>query len=1010
MDKLISKTPVTPLSLKDEPSLIERIWPAQKVSVETKREFDAHGAQTLTPLGSYWKGRKRLVYVRACVLGALLPATDDPEKDLDVFEKLMAIDDRSFLAREIKLKPYEIAGLAIQAGALEKTELSRFFSVRRVDEPTQEDFELALEAGGLEWNCLESEKDRLRLAAYSQWSYQEKVSKCIRPEELPNSAYAGIWQDVNHHLGTNAASIVELVEQLGIMRFGHRPKVADTFSGSGAIPFEAARVGCDVYASDLNPIACMLTWGALHLIGGGDRLKSSLEAAQKRVADAVDKRIVDLGIEHDEKGNRAKAYLYCVEVRCPSTGWLVPLLPSFVISRIRKTIARLVPNYEKKRFDIEIVADVSAKDLEAAKNGTVRKGALVYSLDGEEHRTPIATLRGDIRKTGRDTENGLRLWEKTDVVPRPDDILGERLYCIQWITKETLDKGRQTTFFAAPSMQDLVREAKVVELVQKNLADWQEKGFVPEMEIEPGEKTDEPIRTRGWTHWHHLYTPRQLLIAAFVAEEIAKEKDEEIRGCLAFDRTAIANFSSRLSRWLPGTPGIPGRAAAADQVKDTFYNQALNTFYNFAARSFWMCRIGDEGSYRYVQIGSKSTIKTQQADAISVPADIFITDPPYADAVSYHEISEFFIAWLRRNPPSPFKDWVWDSRRPLAIKGDGEDFRKAMVESYAAMARHMPGNGLQIVMFTHQDAAVWADMAQIFWGAGLRVMAAWYVSTETSSETKKGGYVQGTVTLVLRKRKDGEDGFKDEVVQEVRYEVAEQIDTMAGLNQSLKGHGRIENLFEDADLQMAGYAAALRVLTKYTKIDGVDMTKEALRPRKKGEKGIVGEIIEFAVQVANEHMVPEGMPPKVWESLSGSERFFFKMMDIETTGAKKLDNYQNFGKAFRVAKYDDLMGSMAPNDARLKSAKEFKKAGFEGSEFGASKSRALLYAIYELQNDVEGDDVLSHLRELVPDYFNAREELMALAQYVATKRAGKDDAESRAAGILHGLIRNERFG
>ena len=138
-------------------------------------------------------------------------------------------------------------------------------------------------------------------------------------------------------------------------------------------------------------------------------------------------------------------------------------------------------------------------------------------------------------------------------------------------------------------------------------------------------------------------------------------------------------------------------------------------------------------------------------------------------------------------------------------------------------------------------------------------------------------------------------------MQEVKVEVADQIDTMAGLNQTLKGHGRIENLFEDADLQMAGYAAALRILTKYTTIDGVDMTKEALRPRVKGERGLVAEIIEFAVQVANEHMVPEGMSPKVWEQLTGSERFFFKMMDIETTGAKKLDNYQNFSRAFRVA-------------------------------------------------------------------------------------------------------------
>ncbi len=754
----------------------------------------------------------------------------------------------------------------------------------------------------------------------------------------------------------------------------------------------------------------MLTWGALHLIGGGDRLKDDLEAAQARVADAVDRRIVDLGIEHDKEGNRAKAYLYCVEVRCPATGWLVPLLPSLVISRIRKTVARLVPNHAEKRIDIEVVTDVSPDELEAAKIGTVQKGSLVYSIDRETYRTPISTIRGDFRNADGETGNKLRRWNKHDFVPRTDDILGERLYCIQWITKDTIDKGRQLTFFAAPTEEDRKREAKVIEFVQKHLAPWQADGYVPDMQIEPGEKTDEPIRTRGWTYWHHLYAPRQLLIAAFVAEEIAKENDHEIRGCLAFDRTFLADKSARLSQWRLGSPGREDRAASADGVEHVFYNQALNTFYNFGARAFYGLRTGERVTYKFCQLDSNSTVRTHAAGLIEERADIFITDPPYADAVNYHEITEFFIAWLRKNPVPVFNDWTWDSRRPLAITGDGEDFRKGMVDAYKTMANHMPANGLQIVMFTHQDAGVWGDMAQIFWGAGLQVMAAWYVSTETTSETKKGGYVQGTVTLVLRKRKDGEHGFKDEVVQEVKVEVAEQIDTMAGLNQTLKGHGRIENLFEDADLQMAGYAAALRVLTKYTTIDGVDMTKEALRPRKKGERGLVAEIIEFAVQVANEHMVPEGMSPKVWEQLTGSERFFFKMLDIETTGAKKLDNYQNFAKAFRVAKYDDLMGSTVPNEAHLKSAKEFKKAGFEGSEFGASKSRALLFAIFELQNEVDGDDVLSHLRDLVPDYFNVRDDLAALADYVAKKRANFDEAEARYAAILHGLIRNERFG
>jgi adenine-specific DNA methylase len=333
-----------------------------------------------------------------------------------------------------------------------------------------------------------------------------------------------------------------------------------------------------------------------------------------------------------------------------------------------------------------------------------------------------------------------------------------------------------------------------------------------------------------------------------------------------------------------------------------------------------------------------------------------------------------------------------------------------MVTAYAAMAQHMPDNGLQIVMFTHQSSEVWADMAQIFWGAGLRVMAAWYIATETTSELKKGGYVQGTVILVLRKRLAAESGYKDEIVQEVKREVATQIETMVGLNQSLKGHGRIENLFEDADLQMAGYAAALRVLTGYVKIDGRDMTQEALRPRQKGEKGLVGEIIDFAVQVANEHLVPDGMEPRVWERLTGAERFYLKMLDIETTGAKKIDNYQNFAKAFRVADYAALLRSAKPNDARLKSAADFKGTEFGESEFGRSATRAILYALHELLREVDGDTVLGHLRDFVDAYDSRRDDLAAIASYIARKRADVDADEAREARVLFGLIRNERIG
>jgi putative DNA methylase len=403
------------------------------------------------------------------------------------------------------------------------------------------------------------------------------------------------------------------------------------------------------------------------------------------------------------------------------------------------------------------------------------------------------------------------------------------------------------------------------------------------------------------------------------------------------------------------------------------------------------------------------TVLSSPASRATQTVDLGVTDPPYGDAIVYHEITEYFIAWIRTKPPEMFADWLWDSRRPPRHQRYRRRLPARVTAAYRAMSDHMPDNGLQIVMFTHQDASVWADMAAIVWGAGLQVTAAWYIATETSSELKKGGYVQGTVLLVLRKRLHHESVYRDELVQEVRAEVARQIETMTGLNQSAKGAGRSENLFEDQDLQMAGYAAALRVLTGYSRIDGQDMAAEALRPRQTDSRDMVKEIIDFAVQVANEHLVPEGIAPGLWERLSGPERFYLRMLDIEAGGAKKLDNYQNFAKAFRYGDYTAVMASTKANAARLKTAMDLKRAEFE-NKFGKSPLRAVLFALYELQREVDIDEAISHLRDLVPGYLSRREDLMALASAIASKREVKAPAEAQAARILFSRIKNERLG
>lgn len=981
-----TETPLTPLALKDAPALIETVFPAQKVSFEAQTERKAVAAQTLTGLGSYWKGRKPLILVRAIVLGSLLPPTDDPEADLAVFEALMSFDDEGLARR------------ALAANAFSATRLQELVPI---SDPERY-------FGRRGWRRDVTDNDKLELyrrALATFASYEEKASLCRRPEEVDQEwLYAPVWPKVNRHyahLGIDAHSFPELIEQLGILRYGHRPRVGDTFSGGGSIPFEAARIGCDAYASDLNPIACMLTWGALNVIGAPADRRAALESAQQRVFAEVDAEITRLGVEHDEHGNRAKAYLYCLEARCPETGWMVPLAPSWVISPKQGAIAKLVPNPALKRFDIEVVTGASAKDLAAAERGTVQDGDLVYELDGKTYRTPIKTLRGDWRLPDGSTGNRLRRWEKHDFKPRPDDIFQERLYCIQWIRKETLAAARQETFFAAPTEADLKRERRVEEIVARNLSRWQDEGLVPDMAIEPGYNTDQPIRERGWTYWHHLFNARQLLLLSLTSGVIRASDDPAVGWVFL---AKMLNFNAKLCQWLPSQGGGLG------STKHVFYNQAFNTFFNFGVRSStWLSSYEVEPSSAPVA-GHLLAVCPSSASTLEHSCELWVTDPPYADAVNYHEITEFFIAWLRKNPPKPFDDWVWDSRRALAIKGSGEDFRRGMVAAYQAMAEHMPDNGMQCVMFTHQDTAVWGDLISIFWAAGLQVVAAWYIATETTTGTKaSGGYVQGTVILMLKKRPAGErTGFKQRILPAVRQEVARQIETMMHLNDTVRAHHG-EPVFNDSDLQMAGYAAALKVLTAYTHIGGEDVTTFALRPRARGEVTVVDEIVQQAAETASSLLVPEGLAPDTWAKLTGIERFVLRMLDMETTGAQKLDNYQNFAKAFRVEDYSRVMGDMRPNHARLKRVTEFASRDLtESTEIGVTKLGRLIIALQQMLKDTEPQVIVEQIKNEMADFLEVRPLLVDMLAFIERK---SPEANVRAAAeVLGARLKNLRFG
>ena len=1013
-----------------------------RLSKESYKERKANYSQTLTGLGKWW-GRKPLIMVRAVILGLLIPASDDAGKDRKVFLALLTMDDDGLRRRKTRSIP-----LKEVYSRLSPQERGEWFAAGA--DPSRPKYKQGLAA---------AEKLQIQLLVFDRMGYDEKLKWCSRPEQVDGPSEAA-WDTINAHLGTSAASLQDLVRELGLRRFGRAPRVGDAFCGGGSVPFEAARLGCEAFGSDLNPVAALLTWGALNIVGGGEEVAEQVRQAQAGVFEAVDKQVTQWRIEHNDAGWRADAFLYCTETICPECGWLVPMAPSWVIGEKSLTVAVLRPQPAEKRFVIDIRSGVDRSVLAAAREaGTVKQSRLLCPHCGES--TPISAIRGDQRAEGG-RGYGLRLWENSDLAPRPDDVFQERLYCVRWrmprldallraeqgedvapvpdwvdlnyaiaaligllsekeqrevealrqrgwtaeepggegaaadVTKriKALADSVPVVLYRPVQEADEKRETLALDLLRERFADWQASGYVPSRTIVSGAKTDELTRTRGWTSWHHLFTPRQLLIHGKLAEVSATlEMPIESKVACLLGLGRVVDWNSRLSRWHPHS--------ANEKSEQTFSNQALNTLESYGGRPLISLSTAWQVRLHPAEKVASGVVKPADARILRDSAEIWITDPPYADAINYQELSEFFLAWNERVLPWLFPDWYADSKRALAVRGTGPGFRRSMVECYRSLAAKMPDDGLQVVMFTHQNAAVWADLTLILWAAGLRVTAAWTIATETESALKEGNYVQGTVLMVLCKQVSKERAFLDEVVPEVEAEVERQLDSMLQLDD------REDPNFSDADYQLAAYAAALRVLTKYRSIEDIDIRRQLARERSAGQANPIEAIIEDAVRTASNFLVPTGLPQYLWRRLGPEEKLYLKGLEVESHGDYRSGVYQEFARGFGVRDYRFMLRTGKANETRLKTASEFQRSDLSGSPFSASLVRHALYAIWRATATGEVTESLNWLRTELPGYWPQREALIDVLRYLARTEIGHWRQDATAARIVAGAVEND---
>lgn len=941
-------------------TFIETQFPIARLSAESYKERKANNGQTLTRLGKWW-GRKPLILVRASILGMLMPASSNAKKDREIFLKILTMDDEGTWERS--------------KGEIESR------------------------------------------TVFDAMSYAARIRDCERPENIEGPSDRA-WEEINAHLGTTASCLTELVEQLGQRSFGHTPRVGDSFCGGGSIPFEAARIGCEAFGSDLNPVAGLLTWASLNLLGGGKDVQEEVMRVQAETLAAADRQVTAWGIEHNAQGERADAYLYCVEVKPEGCEYFIPLAPSWLIGEKSKVVARWrrVDSAESLMPEIAVVTDAELKLYKEKKGATVVDSRVVDPFDATRTWS-VEALRGP---------EGLRRWSNEDIVPRPGDVFQERLYCIRWVkTVIRNGKPKEIRRYAAPDATDLAREAKALELLRERFAGWQHKGFIPSKAIVSGYNTEQPIRERGWTHWHHLFTPRQLLthgVLAEFSERLAVSKQARVACLLGLGR--VADWNSRLSAWM--------YHAGNEKGNQVFYNQALNCHFNYSARPLLKL----EDTFQILSDFSRdsstydSTIVLSDARDLRETCDLWITDPPYADAVNYHELGDFFLSWYDKQLAKVFPEWTPDARAELAVRGDGEDFRRSMVEIYKNLARHMPDNGMQMVMFTHQDPSVWADLGMILWAAGLKATAAWTISTETEAAgIKKGNYVQGTVCLVLRKRIANEPGFLDEVYPLVEDEVKRQIESMQALDEGGEPN------FNDADYQLAAYAAALKVLTQYGNLDGKDVEHEVFAVRGKNEKSDFQIVIERALGIACDTLVPRGLDNS-WRDLSLVERYYLRALDIESRGERRKGMYEELARGFGVIDIKPLLKSDKANGARMFTPSGLAasllgliqgedtdaaslparrgRAGTAGPHpFAASPLRHLMFAIRETSAaDNSPEPGRQYLRDTFGQgYWGKREGFVGLLEWLAAlgNAEGMNEwiSDSEAARILAGRLRND---
>lgn len=627
------------------------------------------------------------------------------------------------------------------------------------------------------------------------------------------------------------------------------PLLVDPFAGGGSIPFEAVRVGCGAFASDLNPVACLILRTLLEEIpNGGPKLLEELRAAAEEVRSESRKELTQF-YPPDEDGASPIAFIWARTIRCeaPKCGAEVPLARSFWLSK--KADRRFAVRFKRTRGADGISVEVFQPKTESeVARGTVAKAKATCpvceaTLPPERVRSQLAAQRGgaDVRFSAKGERVG-----------------GATLLAV--VTAKASTAGRN---FRSPTARDYSVVWKAQRALQDRIGKLGSE-VVPVESLPPIGTLGFRVQRYGMESWGDLFTSRQKLALSTFSNLLAKVSKSG-QTVLPILMSRLANGSSSLCRWNPNPKGF------AEKIEATFSRQALSVTWDFAETSVLSGTSGDwQGSVdwleeviQFVQKSASTSGQVQLADARAVPlpdesAAVWFTDPPYYDAVPYSDLSDFFFVWLKRSMPGhPLLRDPFDPSNPLTPKAreavqdetkmvDGRPkdrafFETAMAAAFSDGRRVLGDGGIGCVVFAHKTTEGWEALLSGLVKNGFVITASWPLSTEMGSRlrARESAALGTSVHLVCRPRSaEAPDGDWAEVLRELPEKVGTWMDRLSG--EGVRG----------ADLVFACIGPAMEVYSRYSVVvDAEDREiplggdPEATEPHKRGYLAYVWEVV-----------------------------------------------------------------------------------------------------------------------------------------------------------------------